>query len=98
MLIGLGVFMLAHNVLPTSLHHGSVHAGLILAAIAAAFGALYAFGNVGRRFFKVAAVFFGAIAVVAWFASAPWQWVGFSLGMPFWAVVVILGGLYLMRR
>jgi len=96
MLIVLGVFLLAHNALPTELHDSPLHAALILGSIAAFFGSIYALGGVGRRWARIPAIFFGSVAGVVLLAAWPWHWFGF--GLPFWPLLLITLGLWVMRR
>jgi hypothetical protein len=98
LLIALGALLLAHNALPPGLHHSPLHAALILGSLAAGFGALYAFDAVGRRWARLPAMFFGTVAAVALFAAWPWHWFAFGFGAPFWALVLIVVGVWLMRR
>jgi hypothetical protein len=95
MLIGLGVLLLGHNALPADLHDSPLHAVLILGSIAAFFGTIYAYG---RRWARIPAILFGTIAGVVLFSSWPWHWFGFGLGIPFWPLLLIVFGLWVMRR
>jgi len=62
-------------------------------SIAAAFGAIYAFGYGGRRWARIPAIFFATVAGVALFASLPWHWfVGWDFGLPLWPVLLIVLG------
>jgi hypothetical protein len=98
MLIALGSTLFAHNVLPAEQHEGPFHAALLLASFAAAFGALYAFTDVGRRWFRLGAIFLGTLAAVALFASGPWSMWNIGFGMPLWPVGLIVLGLLIARR
>jgi hypothetical protein len=99
MLIVLGVLLLAHNAMPIELHEGPLHAALVLGSIAAAFGTIYAFGYGGRRWARIPAIFFASAAGVVLFAAWPWHWfVGWGFGLPLWPVLLILLGLWVVRR
>ena len=96
MLIGLGGILLALNVIPTALH-----GALILGCIALVFGAFYAFGLVGQRWARIPAFFFGSLAValffhMLFFHSGEHDIPGF--GLPLWPLVLIIAGLWVMRR
>jgi len=98
MLIGLGALLLAHNALPPGLHDSPLHTALVLGSIAAGFGAFYAFGDGGRRWARIPAIFFASVAAVVLFSSWPWHWFGFGFGAPLWPVLLIVLGLAVMRR
>ena len=99
MLTVLGVLLLAHNAMPIERHEGPLHAALILGSIAAAFGAIYAFGSGGRRWARIPAVFFASVAGIALFAALPVHWfVGWGFGLPMWPVLLIMLGLWVVRR
>ena len=99
MLTVLGVLLLAHNALPTPLQEGPLHAALVLGSIAAAFGTIYAFGYGGRRWARTPAIFFACVAGVVLFAAWPWHWfVGWGFGLPLWPVLLIVVGLWVVRR
>jgi hypothetical protein len=99
MLTVLGVFLLAHNAMPIELHEGPLHAALVLGSIAAAFGAIYAFGYGERRWARTPAIFFASVAGVVLFAAWPWHWfVGLGFGLPLWPVLLIVLGLWVVRR
>jgi hypothetical protein len=96
MLIALGALLFAHNAMPSDMHDSPLHAGLILGSIAAGFGALYGFGDGGRRWARIPAIFFASVAAVALFGSWPWHWIG--LGTPLLPVAIIGVGAWLMVR
>ena len=98
MLISLGALLLAHNALPIELQDSPLHAALILGSIAAFFGTIYAFGGLRRRWARIPAIFFASVAGVVLFTAWPWHWFGFGFGMPFWPVLLIVLGLWVMRR
>ncbi len=99
MLTVLGVLLLAHNAIPSELHESRLHATLVLGSIAAAFGAIYGFGFGGRRWPRLAAIFFASMAGVVLVAAWPWHWfVGWGFGLPLWPVLLILLGLWVVRR
>jgi uncharacterized membrane protein len=97
MFIGLGSSLLAHNVMPVEQHDSTLHTALLLAAFAFGLGAIAVFADTRRRFVRMAATFFGSIALVAFIASEPWQWT-FGFGVPLWPVLVIAVGLWLAHR
>jgi hypothetical protein len=99
MLTVLGVLLLAHNAIPSDLHESPLHAALVLGSIAAAFATIYAFGLGGRRWARIAAIFFASMAGVVLFAAWPWHWfTGWGFGLPLWPVLLILVGLWVVRR
>ena len=99
MLTLLGVLLLAHNALPTEMHEGPLHAALVLGAIAAAFGAIYAFSYGSRRWARIPAIFFASVAGVVLLATWPWHWLsGWGFGLPLWPVLLIVLGLWVVRR
>jgi hypothetical protein len=99
MLTVLGLLLLAHNALPSELHEGPLHAALVLGSIGAAFGTIYAFGYGGRRWARIPALFFASVAGVVLFAAWPWHWfVGWGFGLPLWPVLLIVLGLWVVRR
>src|SRR5258708_4013206 len=90
MLTVLGVLLVAHNALPIEQHDSPLHAALVLGSIAAAFGAVYAFGYGGRRWARIPAIFFASVAGVVLFASWPWHWFdGWDFGLPLWPLLLI---------
>jgi hypothetical protein len=99
MLTLLGALLLAHNLMPIELHEGPVHAGLILGSVAAAFGAIYAFGYGGRRWTRMPAILFASVFGVVVFAAWPWHWfVGWGFGVPLWPVLLIVLAVWAVRR
>ncbi len=78
---------------------GVLLAALVLGSIAAAFGTIYAFGYGGRRWARTPAIFFACVAGVVLFAAWPWHWfVGWGFGLPLWPVLLIVVGLWVVRR
>ncbi len=99
MLTVLGLLLLAHNAMPIESHEGPLHAALVLGSIAAAFGAIYAFGYGGRQWARILAIFFASVAGVVLFATWPWHWfVGWGFGLPLWLVLLIALGVWVVRR
>jgi hypothetical protein len=98
MLMALGVSLLGHNVLPAEHHDSPLHAALLLGAFAAGFGAVYAYAGAGRRFTRLAAIFFGTLAAVALFAAGPWTLWSFGFGVPLWPLLLIGLGVWIVRR
>jgi hypothetical protein len=95
----LGALLLAHNLLPSELHESPLHAALMFGSVAAAFGAIYAFGYGRRRWARFPAVVFAGIAGLALLAAWPWHWfVGAGLGLPLWPLVLIALGVWLVKR
>ena len=97
MLIALGALLLAHNTLPPTMHDTPLHNALILGAIAAAFGTIWAFDG-GRRWARIPAIFFASVAGVVLFAAWPWHWLGLGFGLPGWPLLLIVLGVLMVRR
>ena len=99
MLTVLGVLLLVHNAMPLELHDGPFHAALVIGSIAAAFGAIYAFGYGARNWARVPAILFASIAAVVLLAAWPWHWFfGWGFGISFWPLMLIALGAWLVRR
>ena len=99
LLMALGALLLVHNAMPIELHEGPFHAALVAGSIAAAFGALYAFGYGARNWARVPALFFASIAGVVLLAAWPWHWFfGWGFGVSLWPILLIVVGVWAIRR